>query len=89
MSTSIKTRLVKIGNSQGVRIPKVLLDQAGLTEDIELEVRGDQVVIRSAHRPRDGWEDQFRLMATNHDDTLLDPESGSLSSWDEKEWSWE
>jgi antitoxin MazE len=89
MSTIIKTRLVKIGNSQGVRIPKVLLDQAGLTQDIELEVHADHLLIRPAHRSRDGWDDSFRQMAMNHDDQLIDPDGSTLSSWDEEEWTWE
>jgi antitoxin MazE len=89
MSTIIKTRLVKIGNSQGVRIPKVLLDQAGLTQDIELEVHADHLLIRPAHRSRDGWDDSFRQMAMNHDDSLIDPDGSMLSSWDEEEWTWE
>ncbi|MEI7644200.1 MAG: AbrB/MazE/SpoVT family DNA-binding domain-containing protein [Chloroflexales bacterium] len=89
MSTIIKTRLVKIGNSQGIRIPKVLLDQAGLTQDIELEVHADHLLIRPAHRSRDGWEDSFRQMAMNHDDQFIDPEGGTFSSWDAEEWTWE
>ncbi len=89
MSTSIKTRLVKIGNSQGIRIPKVLLDQVGLTNEIELEVQGDHLVLRAARRPRDGWDEQFRRMAEHNDDRLLDPDVRSGTSWDEAEWSWE
>ena len=89
MSTVIKTRLVKIGNSQGVRIPKVLLDQVGITQDIELEVYATHLLIRSAHRSRDGWDAAFRQMALNHDDQVIDPDGATLSSWDEEEWTWE
>lgn len=89
MSTIVKTRLVKIGNSQGIRIPKVLLDQVGLKNDIELEVQGDQLVLRAARRPREGWDEQFRQMAERDDDTLLDKDVRSGSSWDEEEWTWE
>jgi antitoxin MazE len=89
MSTSIKTRLVKIGNSHGIRIPKVLLDQVGLTNEIELEVQGDQLILRAARRPRAGWDTQFRHMAEQGDDRLLDPDLPSGSAWDAEEWSWE
>jgi antitoxin MazE len=89
MSTIVKTRLVKIGNSQGIRIPKVLLDQVGLKNDIELEVQGDQLVLRAARRPREGWDEQFRQMAERDDDELLDKNVRSGSSWDEEEWTWE
>ena len=42
----MKTRLIKIGNSQGIRIPKLLLEQVGLANEVELEVQQDQIVIR-------------------------------------------
>lgn len=89
MGNVIKTRLVKIGNSQGVRIPKVVLDQVGLTHEIELEVQGDHLVLRPARRPRAGWAEQFRQMAEHKDDLLLDPAVRSGSAWDEEEWTWE
>lgn len=89
MSNIVKTRLVKIGNSQGIRIPKVLLDQVGLKNDIELEVQGDQLVLRAARRPREGWDEQFRQMAERDEDELLDKDVRSGSSWDEEEWTWE
>jgi len=84
----LKMRLVKIGNSQGIRIPKALLDQVGLTEDIELEVQGRHLVLRAARRPRDGWDELFRRMSLNHDDHLFDARADGLSSWDEEEWVW-
>ena len=89
MSNIIKTRLVKIGNSQGIRIPKILLDQLGLKDDIELEVQGDQLMLRPARRPRQGWDAQFRQMAEHNDDELLDKNDRSGSSWDDEEWTWE
>ncbi len=89
MSTIIKTRLIKIGNSQGIRIPKVVLDQLGLQHDIELEVQGDQLLLRAARRPREGWDAQFQHMAERNDDKLLDKHVRSGSSWDEEEWQWE
>lgn len=89
MTQSIKTRLVKIGNSQGIRIPKVLLDQVGLTNEIELEVQGDHLVLRAARRSRQGWDAQFQTMAAQHDDHLLDPDMHIGSAWDAEEWTWE
>ena len=61
MSASLRTRIIKIGNSRGVRIPKLLLDQLGLDEEVELAVREDQLVIRPIRRPRYGWDEQFRM----------------------------
>ncbi|PDV98825.1 AbrB/MazE/SpoVT family DNA-binding domain-containing protein [Candidatus Chloroploca asiatica] len=89
MSNTIKTRLVKIGNSQGIRIPKVLLDQIGLTKDLEMEVQGDRLILRAARKPRQGWAEQFREMAAQSDDILLDLHTHQTSTWDEEEWTWE
>ncbi len=47
----MKTRLVRVGNSQGVRIPKPLIEQAGLQGDLEIEVKNRSVVIRSVKKP--------------------------------------
>ncbi len=87
MSTTVKTRIVRIGNSQGVRIPKILLDQTNLGEDVELEVEQDRIIIRSSHSVRLGWEKQFQLMAEVNDDDLLDGEITD-AAWDEEEWEW-
>jgi len=47
--------LVRIGNSQGVRLPKIIVEQAGLTKDLELVVQSGGVLIRAARTTREGW----------------------------------
>ncbi len=84
----MKTRIIKIGNSQGIRIPKVLLEQSGLGEEVELEVHDARIVIRPADRPRQGWEEAFRSMAEEEDDQLLDEDLTGQSDWDKDEWQW-
>ena len=79
----MKTRIVRIGNS---RIPKPLLEQARLQEEVELEVQDDRLVISSSTRPRAGWEAAFRAMAVAGDDQLLDPQTPT--SFDRTEWQW-
>ncbi len=88
MSTILKTRIVKIGNSQGVRIPKLFLEQTQLSDNVELELQSDQIVIRSARRVREGWDAAFQAMAQHGDDQLLDGELVQGTSWDEDEWTW-
>ncbi len=88
LHTTVKTRIVKIGNSQGIRIPKPVIEQLGFVEEVELEILPDQLVIRSSHLSRQNWEEQFKAMAGAGDDQLLDEESISFSEWDEKEWVW-
>jgi antitoxin MazE len=84
----MKTRIIKIGNSQGIRIPKVLLEQSGLGEEVELEVHAAQIVIRPVDRPRLGWDEAFRSMAEHEDDRLLDEELTGQTDWDMTEWQW-
>ncbi len=88
MQTTFKTRIVRIGNSQGIRIPKPIIEQLGFSEEIELEIFPDQLVIRSAHAPRYDWDEQFKAMAEASDDQLLDAQSLPLTEWDEAEWEW-
>ena len=75
-----------IGNSRGVRIPKAVLEQTGLKDEVDLEVRGSELVIRAARKPREGWAEAFREMAARGDDELLDPET--MSEWDRTGWTW-
>ena len=84
----MKTRIVRIGNSQGVRIPKPLLDQSGIHGEVELEVQDGQIIIRGAEKPRADWTRAFRSMAEAGDDRLLDSEVSNGSSWDDEEWEW-
>lgn len=84
---TIKTRIVRIGNSQGIRIPKLLLDQTDFGKEVELELQENQIVIRSSKSSRHDWEEQFKMMAEQGDDQLLD-ETVQFSSWDEEDWEW-
>lgn len=67
----MRTRIIPIGNSQGVRIPKLLLKQTGLSGEVEIRAVGGALVIRPAKKPRDGWEEALREMARRGDDALL------------------
>ena len=85
----MKTHIIRIGNSQGVRIPKPLLEQANLGQEVEIEVQDNQILIRPAKdHPREGWADSFRMMAERQDDQMLDHEASAPTRWDEQEWKW-
>lgn len=83
----MRIRLVSIGNSQGIRIPKPLIEEAGLTTEVEVRVEKDSLVVRSARKAREGWAEAFKAVADAGEDELLDPET--LTDWDESEWEWE
>ena len=82
----MRARIVRIGNSQGVRLPKPLLEQAGLTEDVELDVRDGAIVISRARKPREGWAEAAREMAAGGESALLDPPTPTR--FDDEEWTW-
>lgn len=86
MSSVLKARIVKIGNSHGVRIPKVWLDQLDLGPEVEMTMDAQQIVIRTARRPREGWDEHFRQMAAAGDDALLD--APVATQWEAEEWEW-
>ena len=86
MNLTIRSKVVKIGNSRGIRIPHTLLEQANLTDEVELTVEGDKLIIHSAQHPRQGWEARFKAMAEQGEDHLLD--EAFANQWDEEEWTW-
>lgn len=86
MGAVSRTRIVKIGNSQGVRIPKLLLEQSGIQGDVEIEVQSDHLTIRTAQRSRAGWNEAFAAMAQHQDDILLD--EVNTTDWEPVEWEW-
>lgn len=82
----MKTRLVRIGNSRGVRLPKPLIEQAGLTDEVELEVRDNAIVIIPLRRPRAGWAEAARALHAKGGDRLLD--EPTPTRFEEDEWQW-
>jgi antitoxin MazE len=80
-----KTRIVRIGNSRGIRVPKPLLDQAQLPEEVELYVEPGRLVVRAAHGPRFGWAEAARAMRERNEDQLLD--KPTATRFDE-DWKW-
>lgn len=82
----MKTRIVRIGNSRGVRLPKPLIEEAGLPEEVEVRARDGVIIIAPASRPRAGWTQAAQELRARDDDHLLHPPS--LTRFDEKEWKW-
>lgn len=82
----MKTQIIQIGNSQGIRIPKVLLEDSRIVSDVDLELHPDGILIRNAQKPRTGWDETFKLMAENEDDELLDRHAST--KFEKKEWQW-
>jgi antitoxin MazE len=82
----MKTRLVQIGNSRGVRLPKPLIEEAGLSDEVELRVREGSIVILRARPLRSGWAEAARALRARGQDRLLD--TPTPTRFDEEEWEW-
>ena len=82
----MKTQIIQIGNSQGIRIPKVLLEECGISGDVELKIHAEGILVRNAQKPRTGWDEAFSSMAENEDDQAT--ELPSSSGFDKREWQW-
>jgi antitoxin MazE len=81
----MKARLIRIGNSRGVRLPKAVIDQVGLGDDIELRVEDNRIVITAAAPPRTGWAEAAKRLAVASRGLLDAP---SRTRFDEDEWRW-
>ena len=81
-----KTRIVRIGNSRGIRVPKGLLEQAQLPDEVELQAEPGRLVVRAAHGPRAGWAAAAKAMHVQGDDHLLDVPT--RTRFDDKDWQW-
>ena len=82
----MKTKLIPIGNSRGVRIPKPLLEEAGLREDVEIEVVQSGIMIRGVDAPRAGWAAAAERIRERNEAELLDEPIATV--FDETEWAW-
>jgi antitoxin MazE len=82
----MKARIVRVGNSRGIRLPKPLLEQSGLPDEVEIHAEPGRIIIESARRPRSGWADAARAMAERRDDALLDEPTPTV--FDSEEWTW-
>jgi len=84
----MRGRVVRIGNSRGIRIPKALLEEAGLVDEVEIVVHGNRLVVTPVRSPRAGWSELFEEMRRRGDDALLDGERLPSTDWEETGWKW-
>ncbi|HXV69662.1 MAG TPA: AbrB/MazE/SpoVT family DNA-binding domain-containing protein [Nitrospira sp.] len=68
----MKAHIVRIGNSEGIRLPKTLLQEAQLEDEVKLQAEPGRILISRSAKPRAGWTDAARRMRARGEDTLLD-----------------
>jgi antitoxin MazE len=82
----MQTKIRRIGNSQGILLSKTMLDQVDIKEYVNVEIRGNAIVIVPVNtNPREGWAEQFQLKANRKDENMF----GELpNAFDDAEWTW-
>jgi antitoxin MazE len=79
----MKIAIRKMGNSQGVIIPKPVLKQLGLESEAEMSVESDAIVLRKPRNSvREGWAEASKAIAASDDDKLVWPEFGNAGDAD-------
>jgi len=81
-----KTRIVRIVNSRGIRIPKTLLEAAELGDELELHAGPGRLVIEGVRHARKGWAAVAQRARSRADDQLLD--EPTPTRFDREEWEW-
>ncbi len=82
----MKAKLIQIGNSRGVRLPKPLIKDARLEDEVDIQLRDGSIVITSTKKLRAGWSESAKLLHDRKQDSLID--SPSRTQFDKTEWQW-
>ncbi len=67
----MKASIIKIGNSKGLRLSKYIIERYNIKDTVELILEKGRIILKPVEEPRKGWDDAFRKMHANRDDTLL------------------
>ena len=82
----MKAHIVRIGNSKGIRLPKILLQEAQLENEVELQAEPGRILISRTVQPRTGWAEAAQRMRVQGEDRLLDPPTAT--QFDKEDWKW-
>lgn len=82
----MKTRLVRIGNSRGIRLPKPLIEEAGLSEEVEIRARQGSIIILPVAGVRSGWAEAARQLQQSNEKGLLD--APVSTRFEKRDWKW-
>jgi antitoxin MazE len=82
----MKANLINIGNSKGLILPAYFIKNAQLKDEINIEIKGDTLIVKPLHKPRENWALACKKMHSNADDNLIIPDVFD----DEKlnDWKW-
>jgi len=80
----MEVSVVKIGNSRGIRLSKIIIERYNIRDTVEMILDKGHIIIKPLSRPRKGWDKAFIEMHANGDDKLLMPdifEEENLEEW--------
>lgn len=79
----------KIGNSQGILLPRAVLQQAGIEGTVDIEIAEGALILRAVKtHPRDGWEAAFARASEADEKPEGDLFDGATNQFDQIEWTW-
>ena len=67
----MQVSIIQIGNSKGIRLSKTILERYNIRDSVDLILDKGQIIIKAIDKPRNGWEESFKLMNENNDDQLM------------------
>ena len=85
MSVALKTKVIRVGNSQGVLIPKTWIKQLDLNGDVEMTIEEEKIIVQKSSRLRDDWRVKFEKAIKGKESEKID---FLHNSFDDKEWEW-
>lgn len=80
----MKSSLIKIGNSKGVRINSNIIKECELESEVEIKVVNKKIIIEAVKEPRADWNKSFEKMHKKNEDNLL-INNGNIF---DKDWEW-
>ncbi len=82
----MRANIIKIGNSQGIRIPKTILRQCDIRDEVDIEIKGKTILLKPFYKnTREGWDEAFKQMKKNKDDELIIDDNLDLQM---ENWKW-
>jgi antitoxin MazE len=83
----MKTKLINIGDSQVIEIPKTILEKWSGSDTVEIKIKKNHLIIYPITKPRQNWEKQFEQLEDNPQNDLPINDD-IINDWDQEEWQW-
>lgn len=61
-------KLIAVGNSRGIRLPKTMLQKYGWSDSLVLEETEEGIFLHGGEGNKLSWKDTYRAMAVEHED---------------------